>query len=81
VKSDWRKMQNEELHNLYSTQNIKIMIKLRGVKWEGHVARMAGMRPEDKFEYPGEDRRISKKTGKLQSLEYTKIPKVFFMPH
>jgi hypothetical protein len=32
-------MHNEELHNLYSSQNIT-MNKSRKMRWAGHVARM-----------------------------------------
>jgi hypothetical protein len=39
----WRKLHNEELHNLDSWPNVIIMIKLRRMRWVGHVARM-GMR-------------------------------------
>jgi hypothetical protein len=38
VKGDWRKLHNEELHNLYSSPNIIIMIKSRRMGWAGHVA-------------------------------------------
>jgi hypothetical protein len=37
VTGGWRKLHNEELHNLYSSPNIIRMIKSR---WAGHVARM-----------------------------------------
>jgi hypothetical protein len=37
---DWRKLRNEELHNLYSTPNIIRMIKSRRIRWAGHVARI-----------------------------------------
>jgi hypothetical protein len=40
VTGDWRKPHNEELHNLYSSLNIGRMIKLRRMRWAGHVARM-----------------------------------------
>jgi hypothetical protein len=40
VTGDWRKLHNEELHNLYSSPNIIRMIKSRRVRWAGHVARM-----------------------------------------
>jgi hypothetical protein len=40
VAGDLRKLHNEELHNLYSSQNVIIMIKSKRMRWEGHVARM-----------------------------------------
>jgi hypothetical protein len=39
VTGDWRKLHNEELHNLYSSPNIIRMIKSRRMRWAGHVAR------------------------------------------
>jgi hypothetical protein len=36
----WRKLHNDELHNLYSSQNIVRVIKSRRIRWAGHVARM-----------------------------------------
>jgi hypothetical protein len=36
----WRKLHNDELHNLYSSPNIVRVIKLRRMKWMGHVASM-----------------------------------------
>jgi hypothetical protein len=38
VTGDWRKLYNEEFHNLYSTPNIIRMIKSRRMRWAGHVA-------------------------------------------
>ena len=35
----WRKLRNEELHDLYSSPNIVLLIKSR-MGWAGHVARM-----------------------------------------
>jgi hypothetical protein len=40
---EWIKLHNEELHNLYSSPNIVRVVKLRTIKWAGHVAWM-GMR-------------------------------------
>jgi hypothetical protein len=40
VTGDWRKLYNEELHNLYYSPNIIRMIKSRGMIWAGHIARM-----------------------------------------
>jgi hypothetical protein len=36
----WRKLHNDELHSLYSSQNIVRVIKSRRVRWAGHVARI-----------------------------------------
>jgi hypothetical protein len=44
VTGDWRKLHNEELHNLYSSPNIIRMIKSRRMRWAGHVARMGEKR-------------------------------------
>jgi hypothetical protein len=40
VTGDWRKLHNEELHSLYSSPNIIIMIKSRRLRWTEHVAQM-----------------------------------------
>jgi hypothetical protein len=40
IMGDWRKLHNEELHNLYSSPNIIRMIKSRRMRWAGYVARM-----------------------------------------
>jgi hypothetical protein len=40
LTGDWRKLHNEELHNLYSSPNINRMIKSRGMSWTRHVARI-----------------------------------------
>jgi hypothetical protein len=44
VMGDWRKLHNEELHNLYSSPNIFRMIKSRRMRWAGHVARVGETR-------------------------------------
>jgi hypothetical protein len=36
----WRKLHNDERHNLYSSSNIVSMIKSRRTRWAGNVARM-----------------------------------------
>jgi hypothetical protein len=36
----WRKLHNDEIHSLYSSPNIVRVIKLRRIRWAGHVARM-----------------------------------------
>jgi hypothetical protein len=40
VTKEWRKLHNEELHNMYSFSNIIRQIKTRRMTWAGHVARM-----------------------------------------
>jgi hypothetical protein len=40
VVGSWRKLQNEELHNLYSSPSLIRMIKSRKMRWAGHVVRM-----------------------------------------
>jgi hypothetical protein len=37
---EWRKLHNEELHNLYSCPDIIRQIKSRQMRWAGHVACM-----------------------------------------
>jgi hypothetical protein len=44
VTGGWRKLNNEELHNLYSSPSIIRIIKLRRMRWAGHLARMGEMR-------------------------------------
>jgi hypothetical protein len=44
VTGGWRKLHNEELHNLYSLPSIIKIIKSRGMRWAGHVARMGEKR-------------------------------------
>jgi hypothetical protein len=34
----WRKLHNDELHDLYSSPNIVRVIKPRRMRWAGHVA-------------------------------------------
>jgi hypothetical protein len=36
----WRKLHNEELHNLCSSPSIIRMIESKRMRWAGHVARM-----------------------------------------
>jgi hypothetical protein len=44
VTEDWRKLHNEELHNLYSSPNIIRMMKSRSMRLAGHVARIGATR-------------------------------------
>jgi hypothetical protein len=42
VKRKRRKLHKEELNEVYSSPNIVRVIKSRGMRWAGHVARMGG---------------------------------------
>jgi hypothetical protein len=44
VTGGWRKLHNEELHNLYSSPSIIRMVRSRRMRWAGHGARMAPKR-------------------------------------
>jgi hypothetical protein len=44
VTGEWRKLHNEELHNLYSSPDIIRQVKSRRMRWAGHEARMGGER-------------------------------------
>jgi hypothetical protein len=44
VTKKWRKLHNEELNDLYFSPIIVRVIKLRRMRWTGHVARMGERR-------------------------------------
>jgi hypothetical protein len=44
VIGGWRKLHNEELHNLYSSPSIIRIMEWRKMRWAGHVARMGEKR-------------------------------------
>jgi hypothetical protein len=56
VTGEWRKLHNEELHNLYSSPDIIRKVKSRSMMWAGHVTRMGEERKVYKV-LVGEDRR------------------------
>jgi len=39
VTEEWRRLHNEKLYYLYSSPNIIRVIKLKRIRWAGHVAR------------------------------------------
>ena len=43
VTREQRKLHNEELNELYSSPNIVQVIKLRRMRWAGHVTRMGSI--------------------------------------
>jgi hypothetical protein len=44
VAGGWRRLHNEELHNLYTSPNVIRVIKSRRMRWLEHVARIGEMR-------------------------------------
>jgi hypothetical protein len=40
VTGEWRKLHNEELHDLYSSPSVIRMINSRWMRWAGHVVQM-----------------------------------------
>jgi hypothetical protein len=44
VTGGWRKLYNEELHDLYSSPSIIGIMKASRMRWAGHVARMGEKR-------------------------------------
>jgi hypothetical protein len=51
VTREWRKLHNEELHNLYSSPDIIRQVKSRRMRWAGHVTR--GPKERDHLEDQG----------------------------
>jgi hypothetical protein len=64
VTGEWRKLHSEELHNLFSSQNIIKQINSRRIGWAGYVARMG----EERKVYQGFE-------GNAQSKESTRKTK------
>jgi hypothetical protein len=48
VTGEWRKLHNEELRDLYSSLSIIRILKSRGMRWVGYVARMGEKRERDR---------------------------------
>ena len=44
---EWRKLHNEELYDLYSSQNVVLLVKSRKVRWAVLVAHMRERTCED----------------------------------
>jgi hypothetical protein len=44
VTGEWRKLHNEEFHDLYSSPSIISIMNSRKMRWAGHVAKMGERR-------------------------------------
>jgi hypothetical protein len=44
VTGEWRKLRNEEMHDLYSSPSVIRVVKARRIRWALHVARMGEKR-------------------------------------
>jgi hypothetical protein len=44
VAGGWKRLHNEELHNVYASPNIIRVSKSGRMRWSGHVARMGKVR-------------------------------------
>jgi hypothetical protein len=52
VIREWRKLHNEEFHDLYSSPSIVRMIKSKRMRWAGRVARMREKRGKPEGQRP-----------------------------
>jgi hypothetical protein len=48
VAGGWRRLHNEEFHNLYTSPNIIRTVKSWRVRWAGHVAHVGELRDKSK---------------------------------
>jgi len=44
VRGEWRKLHNEKLNDLYCSPNIVLVMKLRIMRWAGHITRVGKSR-------------------------------------
>jgi hypothetical protein len=49
IAGGWRRLHNEEFHNLYVSTGVVMLIKSRRMTWAGHVSCIGERRNEYKF--------------------------------
>jgi hypothetical protein len=52
----WRKLHNDELHNVYGTPSVIRIIKSRRMRWSGHVSRTGEKRNAYIYNFGGKAR-------------------------
>jgi hypothetical protein len=64
VTGKWRKLDNEELRDLYSSPSIIRIIKSRRMIWAGHIARMGRRGPRMGYCGKARGKETTRKTKK-----------------
>jgi branched-subunit amino acid aminotransferase/4-amino-4-deoxychorismate lyase len=62
VIGGWRKLYNEDLHNLFFSPNIIRLMKSRTTRWERHLARMERSRMHIGFWWESQKERTTRVT-------------------
>jgi len=59
VMGCWRRLHNEELHNLYASPNIRVMKSVR-MRWTGHIAHGRHEKCIQNFGQPGRKKPLNR---------------------
>jgi hypothetical protein len=62
MKGGWRKLYNDDLHNMHSSPRIIRMIKSRRMRWTGHVACMGRRGKHIGFWWESQKKETTRKT-------------------
>jgi hypothetical protein len=67
VPGGWKRLHNEELHNLYASPNINVVIKSRKMRWAERVECMGEIRNAYKIlvRYPEGKRQLGRSRSRL----------------
>jgi hypothetical protein len=44
VTTEWRRLHKDDLYDVYSPQNVILVIKVGKMRWAGYIARLGGRR-------------------------------------